>query len=470
MSEQLDQVIEDEYTMLSNSASRQEWNNPKYILQLAQQFEKGNLPLAYRLMQRAHNLNPKGPVINKKLESYRGRLSIQEKHNLETKVSESSDKDNPNLKQKLVEHKLYKAVKALKPFTLCVIIPTIIFALYQALWASERYESTAQVFVKQPDSYSSMTPEMALLSGIGLSSGDNDSKLVETYIYSMDMLSYLEEQIKLREHYSNSSIDFFSRLHDWESKEDFLEYYLRHIEVLLVQDSTILEVRVQAYSSEFAHKLNKAIITRAEWFINSVSHDLAKEQIEFIGNEHKKWINNLKESQNRLLEYQQKYGLLDPSAEGMALQSIAYNLEGQIASKQAELIAAEKFMHHEAQEVITIKNQLFALQEQLKNERERLTMERGDGKAVSEVIAKFSDLKAEFELSMQAYTASLASLEKAKVEAYRQIKFLVIVEQPTLPEASAYPTVIYNVFLFLLVLSLSFGIVRLIWATVQELS
>lgn len=45
----------------------------------------------------------------------------------------------------------------------------------------------------------------------------------------------------------------------------------------------------------------------------------------------------MEKAKTELLNFQQHYNLLDPVAEGAAVQQIAYGLEGQIASLEAEL-------------------------------------------------------------------------------------------------------------------------------------
>jgi capsular polysaccharide transport system permease protein len=73
------------------------------------------------------------------------------------------------------------------------------------------------------------------------------------------------------------------------------------------------------------------------------------------------------------------------------------------------------------------------------------------------------------ELAIQAYTSSQISLEKSRIEAYRQIKYLIVVEKATLSQESKYPDVFYNISLFVLLFSLVFGIGKIVISTIQEL-
>ena len=470
MSENSNNIIEEQFELLEKETPVKRWNNPNFLLKLAAEHESSNLPLAYRLLQRAHNLNPKNGKVKSEMRRYAASLKKSHPDFMDSTGQSQGGEFTAKIKERVQESSLVKKVYSLKPFTLFVLIPTLMFLFYQSIWASERYESTAQLIVKQPDSAMSVSPELALLGGLGGSTVNNDAKIVQAYILSNDMLSYLEETLSIKSHFSSSSVDFFSRLHSWDSHEDFLALYKKYVEIIIDQDSGIIELKVQAFNDDFSLLLSQTIIARAEWFINEIGHKLANEQLSFIKKEHQNWVDNLEKAQKKLLTYQQSHRLLDPTAEGAALQSIAYNIESQITARKTELLAAEGIMSENAPPVIKLKNEILALQEQLKSERERLTYEGSEQLSVSEVIAKFSDLKVDYELALQAYTASLASLEKVRVEAYRQIKFLMTVEQPNLPDASSYPKVFYNVFLFFVITGLFFGIVRIIIATIKELS
>ena len=359
--------------------------------------------------------------------------------------------------------------KDLSPFKAWVVLPVLIFAFYQLVWASERYESTSQVLVKQPDS-ASTSPELSLLGGFGMSAGGNDDELVKAFIHSADMLNFIEELHSLKQHYSDSSFDYFSRLPRDASYEDFLGFYIKHVNVELVTESGIITIKTQGFTPEFAYKLNQSIIKQAELFINDIGQQLATKQIDFMTKEHDNWTKQLETAQQEMLVYQEKYQLLDPVAEGGALQSISFGLENQITNKQAELKALKSVMSEQAPEVLTVKNQLSALQEQLLLEKQRLSDGTSNSISMNEVISTFSSLKVNYELAMQAYTASLATLEKTKIDAYKQIKFLITVQQATKPEDSTYPNALYNVSLFAIVISMLFGLCRIILATIQELS
>lgn len=378
--------------------------------------------------------------------------------------SQQPDTDTPptSVSQKL------KALLS-SPFILLVILPTLLFVFYQTLWASARFESQAQVIVQQPDSMATMDAGMALLSGMGVPSGSSDTELIKAYIYSNDMVEYLNKELKLREHYSQQQADYFSRIRNSDSREDFLAFYQQHISVDINDKSGVVTIYSQAFSADFAQALSNKIVERAEWYINSIGHQLAKAQLSFIQGEHQTIEARLQDAQTKLLNFQQQYNLLDPTAEGMAMQQISYTLEGQIASKQTILKTLKAIMSAKAPQVLAINNELQALKAQLKTERNKLAQNGELNIPVSEILAKFTDYKVKMELALQAYTSSQISLEKSRIEAYRQIKYLIVVEKSTLSEDNKYPAVFYNISLFLLLSSIVFAIGKIIITTIQEL-
>ena len=325
---------------------------------------------------------------------------------------------------------------------------------------------------------STLDPAMALMTGFGISGGNSDIELVKAFIYSNDMLDYLDETINIEKHYSANEHDIFSRLARDASKEALFNFFLKMVTVELDEKSQVISVFVQAYNPDFAHLMSQSIVAHAEWYINEIGHNLAKKQLEFVKLEHSLIEQRLQKSKNDLLAFQRRHDLLDPEAEGVALQRITYELEGEIAAKSTELSALKSSMSENAPQVIQVRIQLEGMIKQLEQERSRLTNEKFEDDtlpkderhlSVSQILAKFSDYKINMELALQAYASSQVSLEKSRIEAYRQLIYLVTVESPTKPEEAKYPKIIYNSGLFLAILLMIFGIGRIIMATVAEL-
>lgn len=485
--------IENEFFELKESMSAEQWKDPEYLANISQEFEETNPELHLRVLQRIKSLNKvKLKKLNHKIKQKSQSIDASNKVDAEQErksevddkpiVSETSkDKEDDKLQEVSREisssdHKLeeeglsQKMINAIKrPMILVVVIPWLLFAIYQIVIATPRYESQAKVIVKQPDAMATMDTGMAVLSGLGMTPTNSDTQLVVEYIRSVDMLKFIDSEIQLKQHYESRTADIFSRLDKDSSQESFLRYYNDHINVEVDEKAQVITILVQGFTPEYTHKLNDLIVKRAEWFINEVNRNLASEQLKFIKEEHQLIENRLATAKKELLEYQNKYSLLDPEAESAAIQKIAYSIEAKVAEKKAELNILNEVLSEKSPQVVALKNQIRALEEQLIEERERLSSSDGE-LSVSQVLSRFSDYKINVELALQAYTSSLISLEKARVESYRQIKFLVTVEKPTIPQDSSYPKVFYNLSLFAVVLLMLYGIGAIIRATIKELN
>lgn len=476
MSQQAVEKIEQRFTELGLKTDKAIWDNGEKLIGLAQQVEQNDVYLARRVMQRARNLNPKNEKINKELARLTNKINSKGK---QTQTSTSTEQHvKPNIKQSAIAKLNNKRGLHLltKPWFVLLVVPFVLFAFYQLVLAAPRYESRAQLIIQQPDGMSTMDPSMALLSGLGVGgSSTADTEIAKAYIHSQDMLNYLQQHSNLKAHYQEHG-DIFTGLSSDASSEDLLNYYIDHTTIEIDEDSGVLKILAQGFTPEFANNLTKIIVSRAEWYINSIGHQLAEAQLQFIRLEHAKVEQRLRDAQKNILAFQQKNNLLDPEAEGLALQQITYGLEGQIAAKSAQLKGLRSTMTDRAPQVVMLEAELNALKTQLELERERLSQQGSEptnttanNRAVSQVLAQFSDLKIELELALKGYTASEVSLDKARIEAYRQLKYLVVVETATLPQDHQYPNAPYNILLFAVLQLMLFGIGKVILATVKEL-
>lgn len=352
-----------------------------------------------------------------------------------------------------------------------VLIPWILFSVYQLFISAPRYESQSAIIVKQPDGLSTMDPSMALLSGIGANNNNSDVQLVKLFIESVDMVEHLEKAIKLSEHFDSEELSYLSKLYSIDNKDDLYNVYSQLVDVEIEELSGAVIIKAQSYDAEYSRKLNAEIVKHSEEFINSIGHQLAKSQLKFINKEHELTESKLRKAKSNLLRFQHKYNLLDPEAEGMAIQGITYSLESNLTQVAVELKALQSVMSDNSPMVRAKKTEIKALNEQLNVERKRLSQgPKDEGEKLSTILSEYSDLKTGLEMSLKAYISSEISMEKSRIEAYRQLKHLVIVQTPTNPINNQYPEAGYNMLLAFIILLMIFTIVRIITSTIKELS
>ena len=128
-----------------------------------------------------------------------------------------------------------------------IAVPMLLYGIYLAVIAADRYVSEAVIAVRQDGGEASALPGAAmLLAGIG-SGSSQDTLHVREFVHSQDLLLRLEAKLKLREHFAGAGADLPYRLWAKESLEDFVRYYRARVQVLYDDRSSLLRRRPCCY-------------------------------------------------------------------------------------------------------------------------------------------------------------------------------------------------------------------------------
>ena len=348
-------------------------------------------------------------------------------------------------------------------FALMVLLPWLACALYFIAFAADRFVSEASFMVEKNDGGQSAMGGFSLL-GITPQAG-NDQRILETFIQSPDMLNHLQETLNLRQHYVDQP-DWLTQLGSDASYEDFLSYYRDHITVQFNVESGMLNLEVQGFTPDFTRQLADQILTRSEAFVNEISHALANEQQAFVQKEVVLAEQRLKEVTAELLAFQSANGLLSATEQGVALSGILNELQAELVRNRTELQTLSSYLNDNSPKVVTLKQRISALESQLAKEKIRLAS--NDGTALNDLVARQEALQLDLRLATEAYSATLMALEKARTEASRKIKQLVVVSSPQQAQDATYPKVGYSLTNIFLLLLMAFALVRMIRATIRE--
>ncbi len=340
-----------------------------------------------------------------------------------------------------------------------------IFLLYNAFWVSDRYVTEAQVYVKSTGETASILPVLPLVSG-ATGGAAHDAMLLTSYILSSDMLLALDERLDLRAHYASDEWDFFSRMSSDVSDEDFLKYYQKHLSANIQPESNIIQIRAQGFTPEFSQAIADNVLEQAEAFINGVSQKIALQEIAFVEQELNRARQSVNDSRGALLAFQSENELLDPAITGAAIQAVVNNMEGELVRLEAEEKVLTSYLQPNAAELVSVRDRISGIKEQLEQERDKFASQ-GE-QSINQVNAQFEELRLAFEFATDIYKVTLQTLEQARVESYRKLKHLVVVQAPRVPDSPILPRKIYNLITLFVILNLIYGIVAMIVATIRE--
>lgn len=347
-----------------------------------------------------------------------------------------------------------------------VVVPVLLISCYLVALSPDRYVSGASILVKETGVTQMQT---GILGGLGFNaSGPTlDEQLLKSFIVSPNMLNLLDEQLQLRNHYSQSR-DFIFGLNEADSYEDFIKFFRKHVHVGPDSDTGLLTISVQAYSPDFSKKLADALLRHSEKFVNEASQNIAKREMQFALDEITRSQELLKAANVALQEFQNEYSLISPDSEGESLVSIVFQLEGELAQTEAAIKQGNSYLNSDAPQLIVLISKADALRDEIDAQKQRIAGSSiGDNK-LNELSAQFQSLALDVELATTLYTSALNAYELARVQAGKQLKHLIIASQPQLPEEALYPKRLYWLITWVILLVIVWGVVRMILISSRE--
>jgi capsular polysaccharide transport system permease protein len=346
-------------------------------------------------------------------------------------------------------------------------LPMALAILYFAFLAADRYVSESIITVRQAQGGQGSAPGLALLmAGINPPARE-DTLYLRQYIHSQELLRKLDAKLGLRAHFESQRLDPLYRLYPGTSQDWLLEYYRARVEVLFDDTASLLTVRAQGFTPDFAQALNQAILDESERFVNAFSQRMAREQMAFAEGELDRAGGRVKAAQVALMAFQAKNGQMDPTVQASVTGRIEGDLQAQIARVETELRTQRAYLNDDAYPVASLRHQLAAMRRQLSDEQARATRGNGEGR-LNKVALEFQEHTAQNAFARDAYRLALTAVENARIEASRKLKSLAVIEPPSLPDSALLPRRIYTLATLFIVCGLLYGIVRLTLATIRE--
>jgi capsular polysaccharide transport system permease protein len=175
--------------------------------------------------------------------------------------------------------------------------------------------------------------------------------------------------------------------------------------------------------------------------------------------------NALDAAQQRLTNYRQNRGDIDPQATGQAQLGLVSELRGQLSAARAQLIAMGRAIDHSSPQYRALSGRVSALEGQVNAQAGRLT---GGGQAIANDIGGYQDLQIRQQFLAKRYEAAAAAMDRARDQALRQQLYVVRVVDANMPVKALYPERWRILGTVLIALLLTYSIGWLIAAGVRE--
>jgi len=361
-----------------------------------------------------------------------------------------------------------------RSFLLAVVLPTILFFFYSALWQSERYVAETRLTVReaQKKDQPKLGDAAAVMSkiaggGAGPTKDSQNSFMVLNYIKSRAIIVDLGGRAYLERKFSGSGADYFSRLSRGSNLEDLWKYWLGHISASVDTISGILTVRMDAFQPQDALDLARDVIRLSEDLVNKITLRNRSDALARAEGEVSLARQKLAGAREKVLQFRNQNFLIDPGARASSLSDLIAKLTLERIELVNALSTFSSSLSSDAPSPRLQRSRLASVDQQIADLKKKLTDNEGSD-VVSAQIAEYEKLKLEEQFAERLYAISQSAYESARQDLQRQQLYLVTIVPPILPESAAYPRVFGNTVLLFFALLVVWGVISLMVASIRD--
>jgi capsular polysaccharide transport system permease protein len=328
---------------------------------------------------------------------------------------------------------------------LCVGLPTLLAAIYYGLIAAPQYAVEVR-FAVRGGPHSSTSGGTELISSLaGLGGGGStmsDAYIVMDFIKSREIIEKMRPMVDIQAVYGHPSADFIKRLAPGTEIEDVVEYWRSMTDISIDSMSQIIAVTVRAFTREDAVRVAEGVLTFSEELINRLSERARLDTVRFAEQDVRRNEDRLRVNRQLLRQFRDKEQEYDPLKKAESQLSLLGKLEADLSAAQARMTTLRGYMQENAPSVVYLASQIKALERQVDQERAKLGKGAdtpAGGTTLSVQVAAYEELMVEREFAEKAYVSALSTLEKARIDASQQQRYLATFVRPSLPQEALYP-------------------------------
>ena len=368
------------------------------------------------------------------------------------------------IQRDIVRRRRQKLLYLAARLTAFVLLPTLVAWFYFAFVATPSYATKSEFIVQQAESSSAPA---GLLGGTSMATSQ-DSIMVQDFLTSREALAMLDADNDYRGHFSAPEVDAVQRIAGDASNEDLYSHFQNNVSVGYDPTEGVLRMEVSALTPEMSLTFSEALIGYAEARVDRVTERKRSDQMRGARESFDEAEAKMVAAQERVLTLQEQLGVLDPASETSGLMSQIGTFEVQLAEKRLQLQQLLDNTQPNSARVAGVEGDIGRLEDLIADLRQQLTAESGSQGSLASISAQLRMAEVDLETRTLMMQESLQSMEAARIEAMRQVRFLSIGVSPIPPDEPTYPRVFENTLITLLIFSAIYLLVSLTAAILRE--
>ena len=352
-------------------------------------------------------------------------------------------------------------------FWIIVAIPTLISIIYFGLIASDRYVSVSTFVVRSPQKTASVGGLSAFLQNVGFSRSQDDTYVVHQYMTSRDAVTQLDTDLNLKQKYSNTKVDLFSKYNPLgfdNSNESLYDYYQSKVKIDLDTASSISTLSVRAYTAEDALAINAKLLDMGENLVNQLNQRGRQDTIATSEAEVQKAQDKVKELSEKLAQFRTKNQIFDIEKQSALQLQLISKLQDQLIMVKTQL-AQVRAVTPKNPQIITLKERERIISQDIAKETQKML---GGSQSINQKSTEYEQIALEKDVATKQLASTLVSLEQNRNEAERKQLYLERISKPQKPDTAVEPKRLKNIISVLVLSLLIWGIFTMLFASVRE--
>ncbi|MDM7458923.1 MAG: capsule biosynthesis protein, partial [Paracoccus sp. (in: a-proteobacteria)] len=331
-----------------------------------------------------------------------------------------------------------------------VFLPTILAGLYYTRYATPLYSTNSSFQIQQADAIGQSSGAASALAGRMASP---DSVMVQEYLTSMDAMMRLDTDRGFKRVYQDPAIDPIQRLPQDASNAEAYKVYKKTVKIGYDPTDGILKMEVSAPDPALSMDFAQTLLTYAEEQIDQLTQRLREDQMKGSRESYNDAEAKVRAAQDKVLSLQSQLGIIDPTAEsGMVMQRIS-SLENELSKKRLELGQLLDNPAPNQSRVDGVRGDVRRIETMIAQEREKLTIASQNRTSLADMTGQMRIAEADLQTRQALLAAMAEQMELSRIEANKQVRYLLVGVRPVLPDEASYPKAFQNTFVAFLIFS-----------------
>lgn len=325
-----------------------------------------------------------------------------------------------------------------------VLLPTLLAGWYFFQLATPMFATRAEFVIQQAAPTAVGGQLGGLLSGTALATSQ-DSIAVQGYLQSREAMARLEDDLGFRAHFQSPAIDPLQRLAPEASLEAAYRVYRRFVKISYDPTEGIVRMEVIAADPAVASAWADQLIHYAEEQVDHLTQRLRADQMTEAQAA-------LAASQRKLIELQERFKVISSESEVGLMTAQISALESQLTTERLALAQMQANESPNQARMEPVKRRIATLEAEIAAVRARMTESTAESSSMAQVQGELLVAQADLQTRQMILATALQSMETARVEANRQVRYLSLSVRPIPPDAPTYPRAFENTAVTLLIM------------------